>query len=273
MARKDKPYLALYVQDLLTDERLINCSPSSHGIYLRLLCILHKQETYGKILLKQKHKQTDKQIKNFASYIKKQMPFSEDEILAGLTELLEEGVISINEDCLFQKRMVNDYELSVKRGKSGSEGGKKTQLKNKKFAKAKVEANSDIDIDIDSDTEDEIELSGRKFKLNEVGELPEIKIGAAKQLLKITKGVDKTDVEIIELWGAFKIQNVTGKKYYKSIEDIESYFLNWLQTKKINGTHQQTFGKSGGKSAGAEQLADNLAAFIAAGIPNDQGKV
>lgn len=271
MARKDKPYLALYVQDLLTDERLINCSPSSHGVYLRLLCILHKQETYGKILLKQKHKQTVKQIKNFASYIKKQMPFSEDEISDGITELFEEGVISIDGDCLFQKRMVSDYELSNTRSKSGKEGGLKTQLKNKKFAKAKVEANADIDID--SDTEDENELSGRMYKLKEVGELPEIKIGAAQQLLKITKGIDKTDVEIIELWKAFKIQNVTGKNYYKSIEDIESYFLNWLQTKKINGTHQQTFKRSGGKSEGAEQVADNLAAFIAAGRANDSGKV
>lgn len=233
MARKDKPYLALYVQDLLTDERLVNCSPSAHGIYLRLLCILHKQETYGKILLKQKHKQNGKQINNFASYIKKQMPFSEADILNGITELLEEGVISLDGDYLFQKRMVNDYELGSKRAESGKIGGLKTQLKTKKFALAKVEANSDIEID--TDIESGVELTGRMFKLNEVGELPEIKIKSAYQLISITQKKNLTDKEITGLWEVFKAQNVTGKKWYNSVEDIHSHFINWLQSKKING--------------------------------------
>lgn len=97
----------------------------------------------------------------------------------------------------------------------------------------------------------EIEIKGKRYELKEIGDLPEIKIGAAKTFLKIAKGIDKTDEEIVALWEAFKAQNVTGKKFYNSISDIETHFLNWLQLKKING--HSTF-TSGGKQEGAEQL-------------------
>jgi hypothetical protein len=150
MARKDKPYLPLYVQDFMTDEKLMECSASATGVYVRIMCILHKCEPYGKLLLKQKDKQTDKQINNFALKLARYLPYTNDVILAGLTELVSEGCLSINEDTLFQKRMVNDGELSAVRALAGSEGGKKTFGVNR-FAQAKNEAkvlaNSENDID------------------------------------------------------------------------------------------------------------------------------
>ena len=57
MALRNSPYLPLYVQDFLTDEKLADCSANANGVYIRLMCILHKSEPYGKILLKQKYKQ------------------------------------------------------------------------------------------------------------------------------------------------------------------------------------------------------------------------
>jgi len=123
MALRDQPYIPLYVQDVLTDEKLIECSASSHGVYLRLLCILHKQEEYGLICLKQKYKQTDSKITNFASMIDKQMPFSEEIIRVALEELSSEGVITIEDDRLFQKRMVKDGQLSLLRAVQGKKGG------------------------------------------------------------------------------------------------------------------------------------------------------
>lgn len=142
MSRRDQPYLPLYVQDVLTDEKLIECSASAHGVYFRLLCILHKQETYGRILLKQKYKQMsefcsgksetnceqnkDKDKANFfAKMLAKQMPFGEQVIFDALIELLEEGVITIDGDMLFQKRMVRDFDLSEKRSDFGKKGGNK----------------------------------------------------------------------------------------------------------------------------------------------------
>jgi hypothetical protein len=127
MARKDKPYLPLYVQDILTDEKLIECSAQAHGIYFRLMCILHKQEKYGLLCLKQKYKQNESKnvskISQFAYMISKQMPFAQQIIQEGLQELLDEGVISINDDCLFQKRMLADGELSLIRAGVGKTGG------------------------------------------------------------------------------------------------------------------------------------------------------
>jgi len=49
MALRDQPYLPLYVQDFLTDEKLMECSAETTGVYIRLLCILHKQKEYGQM--------------------------------------------------------------------------------------------------------------------------------------------------------------------------------------------------------------------------------
>ena len=62
MALRDQPYLPLYVQDYLTDEKLNNCSASSQGIYIKIMCLFHKCDPYGGILLKQNDKQNDKPI-------------------------------------------------------------------------------------------------------------------------------------------------------------------------------------------------------------------
>ena len=42
MALRDQPYLPLYVQDFLTDEKLAECSAMATGVYIRLMCIMHK---------------------------------------------------------------------------------------------------------------------------------------------------------------------------------------------------------------------------------------
>jgi hypothetical protein len=123
MALRDQPYLPLYVQDVLTDEKLILCSAESHGIYFRLLCILHKQEIYGKIILKQKYKQNKSKYENFAMLLCRQMPFEQKQIIDSLIELDEEKVITITETELCQKRMVYDGNLSLIRSETGKKGG------------------------------------------------------------------------------------------------------------------------------------------------------
>lgn len=155
MSLRDKPYLPLYVQDFMTDEKLSECSASTTGVYIRLMCLMHKSEDYGKILLKQKDKQTDQQIKNFAIKIAKQMPYSDEVILHGLTELLEENVLKIEGDYLIQGRMVYDNHISQVRSESGSKGGEQTgkifaKAKTKAKPKAKKPAKPDIDIKDDN---------------------------------------------------------------------------------------------------------------------------
>lgn len=139
MALRDQPYLPLYVQDFLTDEKLIECSASATGVYIRVMCIMHKSDPYGMILLKQKDKQSENICLNFAYKLARHLPYSIDEISAGIDELVNEGVLIIENNKLIQKRMVRDNEISDKRAMAGKIGGIKTQ----KFAKAKVKANSE----------------------------------------------------------------------------------------------------------------------------------
>lgn len=166
MALRDQPYLPLYVQDLLTDEKLMECSASACGVYMFMLCVLHKQEEYGVILLKQKDKQKDKQISNFALKLLKPLPFDLLTIESAITELLEEKVIYIDGDRLMQKRMVKDGIISDKRSLAGKEGGKSTQSKSLKtgnFAKAKIEANSEYVIEFDNKDVDIVKKQEKLF--------------------------------------------------------------------------------------------------------------
>lgn len=161
MALRDNPYLPLYVQDFMTDEKLNECSAESAGVYIRLMCLMHKSETYGKILLRQKDRQSDRQIFNFAVKLARQMPYSVEVIERSLSELLEENVISLDGDTLYQKRMVKDAENSSTKAKSGKKGAEKTNKKRKfaeDFAAAKVPANSENEIE----SENEYEIEKRK---------------------------------------------------------------------------------------------------------------
>ena len=145
MALRDQPYIPLYIQDFLTDEKLIECSAAATGVYVRLMCIMHKSDEYGKILLKQKDKQTGKQINNFACKVAKQMPYTLDVIITSLIELISENVLYIDGDSLCQKRMIKDNQLSLKRSESGKLGGIKHAENIQNFARAKVVANTEYE--------------------------------------------------------------------------------------------------------------------------------
>lgn len=177
MALRDQPYLPLYVQDFLTDEKLNECSAESTGVYIRLMCIMHKSEEYGTILLKQKDKQTPEQILNFAKKLARQMPYDELTICRALQELFDEGVVSIKGDKLFQKRMVKDSKLSDIRAKAGKKGNSAKQSKEAlkeetaRFAAANPPANisakppANPEIEIESENEIEVVNDADELKL------------------------------------------------------------------------------------------------------------
>ena len=133
MALRDQPYFPFYVNDYLTDEKLCECSAMAQGVYIRIMCLMHKSSEYGTILLQQKDKQSEQQIKNFAAKLVRNMPFDVDIIEKSLNELINERVLSIDGDKLLQKRMIRDNDISIKRALSGSKGG---------FATANKSANS-----------------------------------------------------------------------------------------------------------------------------------
>ena len=148
MALRDQPYIPLYVQDFLTDEKLMLCSAAAHGVYIRLLCIMHKSKEYGKLCLHRKFmngslphqngKQNSGKIEAnelakskhiqefatmFASHLSVLMLFDAKIIQDSLVELLDAEVIRLDEYMIIQKRMVKDGEISLKRAVSGQKGG------------------------------------------------------------------------------------------------------------------------------------------------------
>jgi len=167
MALRDQPYLPLYVQDYLTDEKLNMCSASTQGVYIKIICLFHKSEKYGGILLKQKDKQKESDILNFATKLAKLLPFDLPTISKSLSELIEEDVLKIDSDLLFQKRMVSDNNISIERAKSGKKGGESTQKKYKESAKAKSEANTEYE------DENEDVIIDKKFKKPTIEEVKE----------------------------------------------------------------------------------------------------
>lgn len=160
MALRNQPYLPLYVDDFLSDEKLSLCSAESTGVYIRLMCLMHKSDDYGVISLSKLDKATDNQIDNFAVLLSKQMPYETSIISPAISELIERKVIQIKGDKLLQKRMVSDGELSRKRAVAGSNGGKQKLSK----TSSKSQANSVNGNGIVNEDGDDIKPTGEKPK-------------------------------------------------------------------------------------------------------------
>jgi hypothetical protein len=138
MALRDNPFLPLYVQDYLTDEKLSCCSLATQGVYIRIMCVFHKSETYGGILFKQTSKQNSENSvflfkqnlssnKYFAYMLSKMTGVEIADMEIAIEELLFFNVLKIEQrngvDFLFQKRMVKDFDKSEKRAQAGKKGG------------------------------------------------------------------------------------------------------------------------------------------------------
>lgn len=186
MALRDQPYLPLYVQDFLTDEKLAECSASANGVYIRVMCIMHKSEEYGKIFIKEKDLcrtfcpgktsgKYDGKLPAIAAKLARHLPYSTPEIEAALEELLDEGVLSLEGNCLYQKRMVKDAEISEKRALSGRRGAQATNNKYDltpknngevvgDFAPANIPANTENENEIENNTVIEIKKGGKSLR-------------------------------------------------------------------------------------------------------------
>lgn len=253
MALRDQPYLPLYVQDIMTDEKLNECCAATHGIFIKgIMCLMHKSETYGKLLLKQNVKQDADFCLSFASQFVRHLPYTVEEICAAVNELIREKVCHIEGQYLVQKRMVSDNELSVKRSNSGKTGGEKTQSKNKNFAKANIKANSEYEYEYIN--EDVIinnkEKGVKKFKQNPLPEdippLPENYIRQAQQKVLIVNQYNITPDEIKAIFEVFKTQTYDGVNFCERPTKAYSHFLNWLS--KQNFTKIKEYAENKGNT-------------------------
>jgi hypothetical protein len=156
MALRNQPYLPLYVNDFMNDEKLKPCSAESIGVYIRLMCLLHKCEEYGSITFDALDERTSDICYDFATKLLPHLLYKHDVIIRGLHELITRKVLTLDGECLYQKRMLRDGKLSEIRAASGSAGGtakaEKSSITHSKHC-SKILANSDIVTDTDTDTD------------------------------------------------------------------------------------------------------------------------
>lgn len=228
MPLRNQPYLPLYVQDYLTDERLNNCLPASQGVYIKIMCILHKQSEYGCILLKQKDKQTDKQILNFAYKFAKLLPFDKDVIFAALQDLLEEEVLIIEGDKLYQKRMVKDNAISEARSKAGKSGGGNPNLFKQIDKQTLKQITENENENTNENTNDIKGGAGGKLIMdyNEI----EFELSNSDQWLDDTARAQGTDRAGVKTWLRKFIQLQRSEKPGKrSLDDFRKHFSRWMR--------------------------------------------
>ena len=162
MALRDQPYLPLYVQDFLTDEKLAECSAESNGVYIRIMCLMHKSEEYGTILLQQKYKQNSSTCLNFAEKLVSHLPYKVDVIARSLEELVETGVLTIDGDKMSQRRMVRDFAVSNARSEAGQKGG---FAKANTLAKGVANTLANTEYENEYESEDVIDIKTKKKRI------------------------------------------------------------------------------------------------------------
>lgn len=210
MALRDQPYLPLYVQDYLTDEKLAICSWSTQGIYIKILCILHKQKEYGTILFKQNDKQILSTCLNFASIFVRLLPVQLSEMEAALQELVDNEILTIDGNKIFQKRMVKDNTISEMRSKAAKKGGGNPIL-----FKQKDKQNPEYENEYENVNKDNIINSNKKINKKEID----------------ISFVSDNYLESFKKWIEYKKEK---KQEYKSQTTLKTCYENLLELSGSN---------------------------------------
>jgi len=153
----------------------------------------------------------------------------------------------------FIKRLNEDEKIEIKNILTKMPGGfqitwvaesiiqrrlySESRRKNKQGKSKNISKSYDSHMEI----ENEIEIKDvfDKFPKNEnLDFLPEMKINACLQLLKITRQIDINEKQVLGMWAVFRDQNITGEKFYKSKDDIYSHFINWIKTQKFEDANR-----------------------------------
>ncbi len=244
MSLRNQPYFPLYIQDYLTDEKLNECSFETQGIYIKIMCVLHKQEVYGCILFKQKDKQNFNKENYFASILSKHLPVPFEKMVSALTELFENNVLIFDGEKMIQKRMYKDGQVSLARSKAGKTGGGNPILfkqKDKQTIKQIDKLNTEYEYD-------------NEIKIKEGGTGETIKIDLIKNE-KMPIGWANTVSEFLNdyefkksccqfysaEWSEVEdrmvkfIQGVHLKQQFQDIAALKTHFRNHYKKHYING--------------------------------------
>jgi hypothetical protein len=233
MALRDQPYLPLYVLDFLVDEKLAYCSAESTGVYIRLMCILHKMPEYGVVTLKEREKKSDDTIRNFADQLSYLMPYQIDVIDRSLRELVSEGVLTLEGERLYQKRMVKDGEISAKRSDAGKRGADST---NSRFAAANLSANGPANTSANSQAN--VSANHPANSENEIENESEIESEIDIEDDRVSVSVPKKNLQeerFDEFWKAYPRKSNKGgaRKAWKKLSPDKELFAKIMAALEI----------------------------------------
>jgi hypothetical protein len=114
------PSFQFYPNDWLGDMNLRMCSVATRGVWIDLLCIMHKSKKYGYLVQKESGKWSNMSPKT----IQKLTGMTRKRIVNGLRELSKNDVIKYDDDGLmYSKRLVKDHRLRQIRMEVGKLGG------------------------------------------------------------------------------------------------------------------------------------------------------
>lgn len=108
-------YIQFYPNDWLGDLELQGCSASTQGIWINLICLMHRSNRYGYLVIKGRAPST----KEIANLLRKRKGMVDKAI----KELLEAEVCRITSDgILYSQRMIEDEEKRRVKSMAGSKG-------------------------------------------------------------------------------------------------------------------------------------------------------
>lgn len=164
---------------------------------------------------------------------------TKERLLELISFCVEINLFYIEDKYLYSNRMKIHKEKRIELSKIRSELGKKgaivkQQLSNSLANAKQTQANK---------------IKGNKIKGNIIikngfnqkpintepifNELPKDQISSAIELIQITQQVSVSKEDIISLWSVFKVQHLTGTKFYESIDKVYNYFNNWSKIQKF----------------------------------------
>jgi len=91
--------------------------------------------------------------------------------------------------------------------------------------------------------------------------LPDMKVGAVIELMRILKQVDVSKEQVLGLWSVFKVQTLTGKKFYQDEDAVYSHFINWSKTQNLS-PNVVSVGSSSLKTKSQEEIQAEMDAWL-----------
>jgi uncharacterized protein DUF4373 len=168
-----------------------------------------------------------------------------DRLIAVVEKCLEVGLFYEIDGYYFSKRMLKHKTFRKSLSVKGKEGAEKRWKNGPPISPPNAKQNKTKQNKTNTNTHRVEGVFSQMPVVTDFNGLPEIKIGSAIQLIKITQGVTVGNEDILALWEVFKVQNLTGKKFYPNEDDVYSHFINWVKEKKIKQNGQSTASTTG----------------------------